>query len=237
MMGWLRAAESPATSDFFDFRPMAHALPAHFLIAATQRITMTAPANPFDSGYFLAEELRAFGFKSVGQNVKIAKNCTIIGLENIEIGSNVRIDGYCTISAAGSGFVRIGSYVHIAAYSLLAAGDGIVMEDFSGISQGVRIYSRSDDYTGKYLSNPTVPTKYTGVTGGTVTLRKHVLIGSGVVILPNVEIGLGSAVGALSLVTKSLPEWGFYFGVPAKLLKARSQRILELEQQLLAEGG
>jgi galactoside O-acetyltransferase len=234
------AASGGAVFDerFLNFRPTARgACPHIFALPPRKRTTMTATTNPFDSGYFLADELRSFGFKSVGQNVKIAKNCTIIGLENIELGNNVRIDGYCTIAAAGSGFVRIGSYVHIGAYSFLAAGEGIVMEDFSGISQGVRIYSRTDDYTGKYLSNPTVPAKYTGVTGGTVTLRKHALIGSGAIILPKIEIGLGSAVGAMSLVTKSLPEWGFYFGVPAKLLKARSQRILELEQQLLAEGG
>ena len=191
--------------------------------------------NPFDSGYFHEDELRSFGFKSVGSNVKIAKNCTIIGLENIELGNNVRIDGYCTLAVAGSGFFRVGSYVHIGAYCFLAAGEGIVMEDFSGLSQGVRIYSRTDDYTGEHLSNPTVPAKYTGVTGGTVTLRKHALVGSGVIILPKVEIGLGSAVGAMSLVTKSLKEWGFYFGVPAKLLKARSQKLLELERELLSE--
>ncbi len=37
---------------------------------------------------------------------------------------------------------------------MLSAGDGIVMEDFSGLSQGVRIYSRTDDYSGKFLTNP-----------------------------------------------------------------------------------
>ncbi len=196
---------------------------------------MTAPPNPFDSGYYLEDELRSFGFKSVGKNVRIAKNCTVIGLENIELGNNVRIDGYCTIAAAGAGSLSIGSYVHIGAYCFLAAGAGIVMEDFSGLSQGVRIYSKTDDYTGEHLSNPTVPAKYTGVTGGTVTLRRHALIGSGCILLPKVEIGIGSAVGAMSLVTKSLKEWGFYFGVPAKFLKARSQKLLELEQELLSE--
>lgn len=192
-------------------------------------------SNPFDTGYYNEDELRSYGFKSVGKNVKIAKNCTIIGLENIELADNVRIDGYCSLMAGGSGFIRIGSYVHIGAYSFLAAGEGIVMEDFSGLSQGVRIYSRTDDYNGNALSNPTVPAKYTGVTGGTVTLRRHALIGSSVIILPKVEVGIGSAVGAMSLVTKSLKEWGFFFGVPAKFLKARSQKLLELEKELLAE--
>jgi acetyltransferase-like isoleucine patch superfamily enzyme len=191
--------------------------------------------NPFDPGYFSGDDLHSAGFKAIGKNVRIAKNCTIIGLPNIEIGNNVRIDGYCSIIAAGGGALRIGSFVHIGGYCLLSAGDGITMDDFSGLSQGVRIYSRTDDYTGQYLTNPTVPRKFTGITGGQVTLERHVIIGSGTVILPRLTIGEGSSVGALSLVTRSLKSWGVYSGCPARKLKARSKQLLELEGQMLRE--
>ena len=189
--------------------------------------------NPFNQGYYNENELKEAGFKSLGHNVKIAKNCTIIGIENIEIGSNVRIDGYCTIVATGSGWLKLGSHIHIGSYCLLSAGDGIEMRDFSGLSQGVHIYSKTDDYSGRHLTNPTVPDKYTGVTGGTVVLEKHVIIGSGAVILPNVCIGEGTSVGALSLVTKNLKEWGIFFGSPAKRLKNRSKQLLDLENEFL----
>lgn len=192
--------------------------------------------NPFDPGYYTEHELAGFGFKSVGTNVRIAKNMTIIGLENISLGNNVRIDGYGTLIAPGAtGSISIGSFVHIGGWCYLSACDGIVMEDFSGLSQGVRIYSRSDDYTGKYLTNPTVPHKFTGLASGTVTLKRHVIIGAGTVILPNVTIGEGTAVGALALVNKSLDPWGVYFGNPAKLLMGRSKRLLELEAELMRE--
>jgi galactoside O-acetyltransferase len=191
--------------------------------------------NPFDSGYFNETELKTFGLKSVGDNVQIAKNCTIVGLSNISIGSNVRIDSYCSIMASGSGWLNIGSYVHVAAYCYLAAGAGINLEDFSGLSQGVRIYSKTDDYTGHHMTNPMVPEKYTGVTQGTVTIKKHVIIGTGSVILPKVTIEEGSAVGALSLVTKKLPSWGVYFGCPVERIKDRSRKLLELELQFIAE--
>lgn len=190
--------------------------------------------NPFDPGYYTENELLKFGFKSVGKNVLIAKNCTIIGLENIEIQDNVRIDGHTTLVAAG-GFLRLGSYIHIGGYSFLSAGAGIVLEDFSGLSQGVRIYSKTDDYSGNSLTNPTVPEKYLNVMSGTVTLKRHSIIGSGCVILPSVTIGDGTAVGALSIVTKSLDDWGVYGGVPAKLLKTRSSELLKLESLLLSE--
>ena len=193
--------------------------------------------NPFDSGYYTEEDLKASGFKSLGENIRIAKNCTVIGLNNIEIGNNVRIDGYCSILAVERGHLRLGSFVHIGGYCYLAASAGIEMNDFSGLSQGVRIYSQTDDYSGQHLTNPTVPKKYTGVIRGEVTLERHVIIGSGTVILPGVVIGEGSSVGALSLVTTTLESWGIYAGCPARRLKTRSKRLLDLESQLMRELG
>ena len=186
----------------------------------------------FTPGYYDEHDLKEAGFKSIGRNVKIAKNCTIIGIENIEIDDNVRIDGYCTIVALGPGWLHLGKFIHIGGYCLLSAGNGIYMDDFSGLSQGVKVYSKTDDYTGHHLTNPTVPEEYTGITGGTVTLGRHVIIGAGSVILPKVSIGEGSSVGALSLVTKSLDSWGVFLGSPAKKLKNRSKKLLELEAQL-----
>lgn len=190
--------------------------------------------NPFDQGYFESEDLRKFGFKCVGENVKIAKNSTIIGLNNITLGNNVRIDGNVVI-AAHSGSLTLGNYIHIGGGCYLGCAGGITLSDFSGLSQGVSVYSGTDDYTGKSLTNPTVPRKYLKVILAPVLLGRHVIVGSGSVILPGVTIGDGSSVGALSLATKSLDEWSVYFGSPATRLKARSKDILALEEQLILE--
>ena len=189
----------------------------------------------FSPGYFYQNQLREAGFRSVGENVRIAKNCTIIGVENISIGDNVIIDGYCTIVAVGTGWLRLGSHIHIGSYSHLSAGDGIEMQDFSGLSQGVRIYSRTDDYSGNSLTNPTIPPNYSKIIRGTVTLEKHVIIGSGTVVLPKVTLAEGAAVGAQSLVTKNLKPWEIYFGSPVKRLKSRSRDLLANEAMLREE--
>ena len=186
----------------------------------------------FETRYLTEAELRSEGFKSVGRNVAIASNCTIIGLSNISIGDDVRIDGYCTIIAS-DGMITLGSNIHIGSYSLLSGGDGIEIEDFGGLSQGVKIYSRSDDYSGRTLTNPTVPSEYTGGRHGRVTLGRHVIIGAGSVILPCLSIGTGSSVGSLSIVTESLDAWGMYAGCPAKRIKDRSKDLLNLEQKYL----
>jgi len=187
--------------------------------------------SPFMSRYLTELELSNSGFKFVGKNVMVHENINIHGIENISIGNNVRIDPYTSLIATG--LITIGSYIHIGSYCYLSGGESIVMEDFSGLSQGVKLYTRSDDYSGEYLTNPTVPSQYTNIEKGAITLRKHVIVGSGSVILPGVTVGEGSAVGALSLVNKSLPEWGIFTGVPARKLKDRSKNLLKHEEALL----
>lgn len=187
----------------------------------------------FNPGYYTEDDLRDAGFRSLGHNVRIARNCTIIGIENIAIGNNVRIDGYSTLTAAG-GHIRIGNYVHLGGGCFLSGCAGITLEDYAGLSQGVRLYSKTDDYSGASMTNPTVPAEFTNCKSGAVHLGRHVIIGSGSVVLPDAQLGEGVAVGALSLVTKSLAAWGIYAGAPAKRIKSRDQGLLMKEEQLRA---
>lgn len=190
-------------------------------------------AKLFGPTHYTEADLAEEGFKHLGNNVRIARNCTIVGAENISLGDNVRIDGYCTLVAAGEGWLDIGSYVHIGGYCALLAGAGIAMEDFSGLSWGVQVYSKSDDFSGHHMTNPTVPARYTGVKGGAVRIGRHAIVGAGSVILPRVTLGEGVAVGALSLVIRSLADWGVYSGVPVTRIKDRSKDLLALERELL----
>ncbi|MBR7632546.1 acetyltransferase-like isoleucine patch superfamily enzyme [Janthinobacterium lividum] len=187
----------------------------------------------FNPGYYTQDDLQHAGFRHIGSNVRVAKNCVIVGMENISLGDNVRIDGYSTLVAAGGGYIRIGNHVHIGGYCFLSGAAGIALDDFSGLSQGVRLYSKTDDYSGASLTNPTVPEEFTNCKSGPVHLGRHVIIGSGSVVLPDITIGEGVAVGALSLVTKSLESWGIYAGTPAKRLKNRARDLLAAETLLL----
>lgn len=191
----------------------------------------------FGSTHYTEDDLAGEGFRALGHNVRIARNCTIVGAENISIGDNVRIDGYCTLIAAGAGRIDLGSFIHIGGYCALLAAEGITMDDFSGLSWGVQIYTRSDDFSGRSMTNPTVPTRYTGAKGGAVSLGRHVIIGAGCVVLPALTVGEGVAVGALSLVAGSLDEWGIYSGIPARHIKERSRQLLDLERSFLEELG
>ena len=178
-------------------------------------------------------ELAALGLRACGTNVKISRLARIYSASVIEIGSDVRIDDFCILSG-GSG-IRLGNFIHIAAYSALYGAAGIEMMDFSGVSSRVTIYSESDDYSGRSLTNPTVPREFRkGLERGAVRLEKHALIGAGSTLLPGVTVGEGAAVGAHSLVTKSCEPWTISFGSPARRVGVRDRALLELEAAFLA---
>jgi galactoside O-acetyltransferase len=186
------------------------------------------------SDFYGPDELKNLGFKNIGRNVLVSRKASIYGSENIELGSNIRIDDFCVLS----GKIKLHNNIHIACFCALFAGEaGIEIMNYSGLSSRVAIYAVSDDFSGNALSNPTFPDKYRKVISMKVTLYPHSIIGTGTTILPGCDIAEGSAVGAMSLVTESTEPWGTYYGIPAKRKASRSKRLLELEKQYLKELG
>ncbi len=182
--------------------------------------------------YYTLEELTELGIAKFGSNVSISRKVSFFNPSRISIGSHVRIDDFCVLSA-GSGGIEIGNYVHIAVFCSLMGKGKITLSDFSGLSSRVSIYSSNDDYSGEWMTNPTVPAELTNVMYADVTLGKHVIVGAGTVILPGVSIEEGTAISALSLVNKSCPAFKIYGGVPIRHIGERKNRVQELEAALL----
>lgn len=178
------------------------------------------------------QEIKKIGFKSAGTNLKISDKASFWNPSNISIGDNSRIDDFCVLSAGEEG-IEIGRNVHIAVYSSLIGKGKISLEDFCNISSKVSIYSSNDDYSGEYMTNPTVDERFTNVTHGQVTIKKHAIVGAGSIILPNVTLGTGSCIGALSLIKDSCEDFSIYAGTPAKYIKQRSKKLLELERDFI----
>lgn len=179
-------------------------------------------------GILSRSEIDALGFKSAGNNLLISDKASFYGANRISLGNNVRIDDFCVLSAGVEG-IKVGNYVHIAVYSSLIGAGAIYLNDYCNLSSRVAIYSSNDDYSGEYMTNPMVSDLFTNVTSAPVSLGKHTIIGSGSVILPGLTLGIGVAIGALSLVNKNCVDFGIYAGAPARLIKMRSKNLLELE--------
>jgi acetyltransferase-like isoleucine patch superfamily enzyme len=179
------------------------------------------------------EALRAIGFAAVGRNVLISERASFHGAHRITIGDNVRIDDFCVLSAGERGIV-IGRHVHIAVYSSLIGAGRITLDDFANVSSRVSIYSSNDDYSGATMSNPTIPDEFKNVLHADVFVGKHVIIGSGCVVLPGLVLETGAVVGALSLVKQSCEAFGIYAGNPARRIGDRQRGLLEAEARFMA---
>jgi len=167
--------------------------------------------RPLDPGYFISPELRQLGFARIGENCAISRNCTVVGLANITIDDNVRIDGFTSIIASG-GPVRIGRHVQIGIGCTLSGRGGITLEDYASLSHGAQILTAVDDFSGRGMTNSTLPPEMLRVTVAPVRIGRFVAIGAGAPVLPGVDIEEGAAVGAMSLVGAPLPGWRIYSG-------------------------
>jgi len=181
--------------------------------------------------YYSNEQLDRFGFKSLGQNVRISEQASIYDPDQIEIGDNSRIDDFCVIS----GRVVIGSHSHITPMCLIAGGTpGVFMSDFCTFAYGVIVFAQSDDYSGATLVNSTIPKKFKNEVMRPVRIGRQTVFGARTVVMPGVEVAEGCSFGAMSLVNKDTSPWGIYFGQPARRMKERKKDLLVLEQEFLA---
>ena len=176
---------------------------------------------------FLSEaELASLGFKSIGKSVKISRRAAFYNPSKIEIGDYTRIDDFCVLSSGEAG-ILLGRNVHIAVYSCLIGKGRVVIDDYANISSRVSIYSSNDDYSGDFMTNPTVDSRYTNVTSAPVHVGRHAIVGSGSIVLPGVVLGEGACIGALSLVNKSCKPFSINGGIPVRFINERSRGLEE----------
>lgn len=171
--------------------------------------------------YLTSQQLTSMGFRSIGRNVLISDVARIHNPANISLGSNIRIDDFCVLSA-GQGGIDIGSHVHLGCYCSLVGAENISMGDYSGLSARVSIFSSSDDYSGETMTNPTVPISLRKLQNGPVRIGRHVVIGAGTVVLPGISICDSAAIGALTLVARTVEPSAIMLGVPARKVGTRA---------------
>ena len=157
--------------------------------------------------YFISQSLLKKKFKKIGKNCKISNKASFIGEKNIIIGDNVRVDDFAVI-VAYDGNITIGSDTHIGSLSYILGSGGVKIGKYCNISQGVKIYSKSNNY--KKKKKTTYKAK--------VVISDNCIIGSNVVILPGSKLNENVRIGALTLVNKEIKSNRLYFGKKTKNL-------------------
>ena len=170
--------------------------------------------------------------KSYGKDTLISKNVEIKRPHLISLGNHICIDSgfYITTQA------HLADYIHIGPYVCIIGGEkGLLkMGNFTNIAVGCRIICGSDEFMGNGFSFPGLAKKYRDkLIISPVIIEDFVGIGASVTILPGIKLGMGSVIGAGSVITKNTDPWEIYVGNPAKPIKKREhKKMISLAKEL-----
>lgn len=192
--------------------------------------------NADESSFLSVAEIAALSLGHVGVGCQVSRFARIYGASRISIGNHTRIDDFCVLAAGAEG-LEIGHHCHLSTMVSLQGAGRITIGDFVALSARTAVYSSNDDYSGSAMTNPTVDSDLTGVAHAPVVIGRHVIVGSGSVILPGALLGDGVAVGALSLVKGELEPDTIYAGVPARRISRRLTAYRENEAEFWARRG
>lgn len=111
--------------------------------------------------------------------------------------------------------LEIGNNVSIGWFTHLDARAGIKISDNSNISSYTKFITGSHDVDDPKFSAEFKP----------IDIGKNVWIGTGAIVLQGVTIGDGAVVAAGAVVTKDIPPYEIWGGVPAKFIRKRNKNI------------
>lgn len=162
---------------------------------------------------YLARKIRAF----------LQRN--YFSIKKVDIGSNSYIGRRVNLSPG----VKLGDFSYIGQYSYV--GPKTTIGNFALFSDNVNIVG--SDHC--FLSFG-VPVILSGIPKSqpTTFIGDDVWLGHGVTVMRGVTIGNGAIVGANSVVTRNIPPYEIWVGVPAKKIKNRfsSEEIIFHEKFL-----
>lgn len=107
--------------------------------------------------------------------------------------------------------ITIGHDTIIGDHCFLDGRAPLTIGNHVGIASQVLIYNDEHD-----INSPEYGNSF-----GPVTIGDYVFIGPRAIILPNVKIGKGAVIAAGAVVTKDIPEYEIWGGVPAKKISDR----------------
>lgn len=197
---------------------------------------------PSSAGFFLRRTLYRRMFRSVGSGLILGRGVSIRHPGKITLGHRVAVDDNALLDASGLnseglfihdevivsrncmvqakiGSTTIGSRTEVGANTIISSISRVEIGKFGLIGPHCLIGG------GHYNTDRTgVPMMDLGwASRGPVEVGDDVWMGAGVVILDGVRIGTGCVIGAGAVVTRDLPDYAIAMGMPAKVIRFRSE--------------
>lgn len=185
-------------------------------------------------------------FGSVGGELIVGRGVTVRHPHKIHLGRGVVLDDYCVLDARGAGErgIVIGDRVIIGRNATLLAKKGdIEIGGRSNIGAASVIISRGGIRIGEaaliggechisggvfHTDDLHEPVMDQGIyTRGPIVIGGGVWLGMKVGVLDAVRIGDGCVIGAGAVVNRDVPDYAVAAGVPARVLKSRTEKTSE----------
>jgi acetyltransferase-like isoleucine patch superfamily enzyme len=216
-------------------------VPLWYILLYEFLISVVGPL-PGGAGFLLRRKLYRALFGRLGVGLLLGRSVSIRHPQGISLGDHVTIDDYCLIDARGAGRegvhlgdevivnrncalkakrgqIRIGARTSVGSNSVIVStagvevGEAVLMAGNCYISAGAY---RTDD-----LSRPVMDQKV--YSRGPIRIGDGVWIGTGAIILDSITVGQGAVIGAGAVVNRDVPEGAIVAGVPAKVLRYRTE--------------
>ena len=138
--------------------------------------------------------------------------------KNLTTGFGCRLEAYPIVKNSQTLFigdnVEMNDYVHISAGESIVIGNNVLIASKVFISD-----LNHGKYKGLMQDSPLDCPNARKLSTFPILIKDNVWIGEAVCIMPGVTIGKGCVIGALSLVTKNIPDYSIAVGSPAKVIK------------------
>jgi acetyltransferase-like isoleucine patch superfamily enzyme/ribosomal protein S18 acetylase RimI-like enzyme len=177
------------------------------------------------AGFFLRACYWKAKLNYLGQDTVIDQYVEIWGPSSVSIGSNCHIDTHVRLAAGERrqrqhGWITVGDFVHLGRGVHIAGRGGVKIGDFVGVMANSHLYSATGvvehpDDPGRLLAmSHMAPHDQQHVIEGPILIDDYAIIGMSVKIMPNVRVGRGAIVHADCELTRDVPPFANFGGIP-----------------------
>lgn len=160
---------------------------------------------------------------SVGEGSIIERDLCLVGGKHIKIGKSCVIGPHSFITAFSDSeeatMIEIGDGCHFGAFLHITSCSHITIGNHFLAGKGVLISDNAHGYASWKEDLDIPPTDHPVVSKGPIVIEDNVWIGERAAILAGVHIGRGPIIGANSVVTHDVPDYGIVGGIPARLIR------------------
>jgi acetyltransferase-like isoleucine patch superfamily enzyme len=237
------AVADPGRSALAKYRSLVIGSDGFFDLVRYELVVLLTSWVPGALGLLLRKVAYPWLLGSVGRNVVFGHGVVLRHPRKIRIGDGTIVDDLVVLDAKGSSNtgISVGRNVFLGRASILSCKNGdIVLGDdvnigfhseiFSGSTVSVGQHGLFAAYTylvggGHEFERGDVPVIQQQRSSKGISLAENVWLGAGAKVLDGVRIGKDVVVGAGAVVTEDLPDGAIAAGVPARVIRRRSDAV------------